>query len=358
MPEVLINRDSQGWRSPSRRTVKDEAELQRLLTASPELLPGPEDIPLIAAAEFPVISGRVDIVAVAADGTIIVTECKLRANPEIRRQVLGQVLAYAGALWQMPFEQFESAFQRRSGKSLFSLGELSEDATWDADGFRRAVSSNLQSGTFRVVVAIDEITDELKRTISYLNGHTTDSLEIVALELGYMRDGDIEILVPVVYGEEAVETKRRARTHKWTEQQFWQHASEVSSDESLTAIRRMHEWAVHHESSLYWGDGKKHPSMTAWVPFGESDAPIWTCYLADDDATVVGMNFGWLTNRATPDELRRLAEELRSIPEAANLLRDIETSEFTRRPSLPIAAIIPDEAMSAFLDAFHSLLSD
>ncbi|MCL1592964.1 MAG: hypothetical protein M3132_01265 [Actinomycetia bacterium] len=358
MPEILINRDSEGWRAPSRQTVTDEAELQRILTSSPELLPGPEEIPLLAAAEFPVISGRVDIVAVAADGTIIVVECKLRANPEIRRQVLGQVLAYASALWQMPFEQFESSFHHRSGQSLFSLDEQVDDSLWDADEFRRSVSSNLQSGTFRVVVAVDEITDELKRTIAYLNGHTTNTLEIVALELGYMRDGDIEILVPTVYGEETAATKREARTRRWTEQQFWQHASEVSSDESLTAIKTMHEWAVRHESSLYWGDGKKHPSMTAWAPFGDSDAPIWSCYLADDDETVIGMNFGWLTKRATPDQLQRLADDLGSIPDAARLLGDIETSEFTRRPSLPIAAIIPDDAMSAFLGAFDSLLSD
>jgi len=358
MPEILINRDSQGWRSPSRRTVTDEAELQQILTSSPELLPGPEDVPLIAASEFPVISGRVDIVAVAADGTIVVVECKLRANPEIRRQVLGQVLAYAGALWQMPFEQFESSFHHRSGRSLFSLEESSEGSTWDADEFRRSVSSNLQSGTFRVVVAIDEITDELKRTISYLNGHTTNSLEIVALELGYMRDGDIEILVPVVYGEEAVATKREARTRKWTEEEFWQHASDVSSAKSLTTIKRLHQWAVDHDSGLYWGDGKKHPSMTAWAPFGTTEAPIWTCYLADDDATVIGLNFGWLTSRATPDQLRQLADDLCLIPEASKLLDSIDESDYRRRPSLPVAALDPDDAMSTFLGAFDALLSD
>lgn len=110
MAEVLIRSQGGSWRTPVEQTLSSEDELQRLLAESPELLPGPDDIPLVAVREFPVDVGYVDVVAVGSDGSIVVVECKLRANPEIRRQVLGQVVAYAGFLWDMTFEAFESAF--------------------------------------------------------------------------------------------------------------------------------------------------------------------------------------------------------------------------------------------------------
>jgi hypothetical protein len=40
-----------------------------------------------------------DVVAVSADARIWIVECKLHSNPEIRRHVVGQILAYAAGLW-------------------------------------------------------------------------------------------------------------------------------------------------------------------------------------------------------------------------------------------------------------------
>ena len=53
---------------------------------------------------------------------------------------------------------------------------------WEADSLRELVSANLQSGVFTLVVAVDDITEELKRIIEYLNSVTRD--EIVVLGLG------------------------------------------------------------------------------------------------------------------------------------------------------------------------------
>ncbi len=43
-------------------------------------------------------TGSVDIALVEPAGLITLVECKLRANPEIRRAVLGQIMAYAANL--------------------------------------------------------------------------------------------------------------------------------------------------------------------------------------------------------------------------------------------------------------------
>lgn len=70
--------------------------MQHLVVRSPDLLTGEK---LATADEFPIPEiGRVDIVGVGAEGAITVVERKLQANPEIRRQVMGQMTAYAGFL--------------------------------------------------------------------------------------------------------------------------------------------------------------------------------------------------------------------------------------------------------------------
>ena len=359
MAEILIRRPGDNaWHSPSARTVGNEAELRDLLAESPELLPGPEDVPLVAVTEFSVKTGYVDIVAVGSDGSILVTECKLKANPEIRRQVLGQVLSYAGAIWGMSFEEFDHAFERRSGQSLLSLGDVYDDPEWDADGFRKTISSNLKLGAFRVVVAVDEITEELKQSISYLNSHTTTAIELLGLEVAYVRDGEVEMLIPVVYGEEAAATKRAERRHTWTEEEFWEHADDVSTPDSLAAIRALHDWAIQEGGSLYWGNGKLHPSMTAWVQVDGTESPIWSCYLADNDATLLGLNFDWLRTRTTEERMANLAEGLRSVPEAKALLEDLEEREYRRRPSLRVAGVLTrPEALEGLLEAYATLVA-
>jgi RecB family endonuclease NucS len=42
--------------------------------------------------------GRIDVLAIDADGEISICECKRASNPGSRREVVGQVLEYAGWL--------------------------------------------------------------------------------------------------------------------------------------------------------------------------------------------------------------------------------------------------------------------
>lgn len=51
---------------------------------------------------------------------------------------------------------------------------------------------------FRLVFAVDEITEDLKRAVEYLNAHTVDGTEVIVLELGYSRVGDVESSSPLV----------------------------------------------------------------------------------------------------------------------------------------------------------------
>ena len=62
--------------------------------------------------------GPVDIIYVDASGVITIVECKLRANSEIRRKVVGQLIDYASAPATNGYDEFAQVFAGRAGMGL------------------------------------------------------------------------------------------------------------------------------------------------------------------------------------------------------------------------------------------------
>jgi hypothetical protein len=123
--------------------------------------------------------------------------------------VVGQLIEYASALRGMAFAEFSDRFEARAGKPLaLAVGDIAGEA-FDDEAFKAQVTENLGAGRFRMVVVVDSITEALKQTVVYLNEHLDGSL--LALELAYLRDGEVEMLLPAVYGEESAARKERSR---------------------------------------------------------------------------------------------------------------------------------------------------
>jgi hypothetical protein len=244
---MLIRRADGGgsWHAPQTTAYTNEAELRDLVAETPSLLPGVDEGPAAAAKEMPISgAGSADVVIVDAAGDITVVECKLRANPEIRRQVVGQLLAYASAIWQMSFADFDDAFRRSEARRSLSDALVGGDDL-DEEEFSRAVEANLMSGSMRLIIAVDEITDELRRIVSYLNSHTTTNVEFLALEMRRAADEGVEVLLPEIYGEESARTKR-ARTPR---------GERLDRETLLASIREQSELAADAADALFdWAD--------------------------------------------------------------------------------------------------------
>jgi len=137
---VLIRRSGESWRSPKVTAYSNEDALQSLVATSPQLLPGGAAA-LAVAREFPVAAGSIDLVGVDPDGEVVVCECKLEANREARRMVVGQLFAYAGALWELSFDDFSERFASQAKASLTEAV-----AKW-----RRPTRSSFASGSRRTL---------------------------------------------------------------------------------------------------------------------------------------------------------------------------------------------------------------
>src|SRR5206468_1602177 len=104
----------------------------------------------------------VDVVGVNVEGGVTLCECKLARNPGARREVVGQLLEYAATLRGLDYEAFSDRFQARATVSLLDAVSDIAGEGFDAEAFEAAVSDNLIAGRFRLVIAVDRITEALK----------------------------------------------------------------------------------------------------------------------------------------------------------------------------------------------------
>ena len=277
---MLIRHAGELWRSPESETFDDEAALELLLKDSPNLLPGTQGAPVAVVSQLQVPgTGPADLVAVSTDGGITLVECKLRANPEIRRHVLGQVFAYASGLWHLSYEEFDAAYSKRAGMTLLEhVREAARhnSADFDEDSFVEAIEQALSTGHFSLVIAVDKITDELRKTIEFVNSHTEDSLNLLGMQLAYVKDGDVEILVPSTYGAEAAEEKawsagRSQRAVPWTLDEVCADILRDTPDRT-GVLRQLTQWAAGNPHVTVHGGGGASPGVMFAIDAGRPGA--------------------------------------------------------------------------------------
>jgi hypothetical protein len=334
---VLIKRDDEDWHEPEVSAYRNEKELQKILIASPHLLPKSAGAAVVVD-EFPVSSGSIDVVAVEPSGQLVLCECKLEANAQSRRTVVGQLMSYAGAVWQLSYDDFVDRFSRRLGRPLIDGVRAITGAHWDEDQFREAVTENLAAGTFRLIVAVDAITDELKKTVRYLNLHSTPGVEVLALELGYTRDGDVEILVPTSYGEEV--TPPRPRRPEWNQDGLFEVLEQACAPDGVAAVRELWAFLAERQARPSWGRGHG-AGVTLYLAIDGEEQPLFSIYGYTETQSTVAINFEWLVSRGVPHErLDQIAAQARSIPGAAERLAGLEEADFRKRPGLAIDTVV------------------
>ena len=353
--KILIRNAGEGkWQMVESAIYNAEVELQRLLAETPSLVAIPDirpgSSPLVAAVREVGLpgSGSTDILAFNPDGNIAIIECKLAANAEIKRKVIGQVLEYGAYLWGMTYQDLDQKVQARAGQSLADLVRgVADDPDWDEEVFREAVAKTLADGTFILVIAVDEMNEELDRTVRFLNNCGNPAFAFAALEMRRFQAGVTEILVPQVMGEVKTPPPTPGGDRKkWTEKDFFDAAEQELPATIMSIVRDLYEWAKHKADRLQWGTGKTAGTFTFY-------------YLTDDIAAsvfnvstqgVVMLNFGQLNHSLPKVIADQFREAVVNIPSFSKLSTD--TRQY---PTIAIAEAFVDQP--ACLDHFKAAVA-
>lgn len=296
--KIMVRTDAKGrWQKVDEKTFERETELQLLLYSNLDLIP----VEMLDAERRPIRvsvreaglpgSGQTDLLGVDEDGNIVVVETKLASNQEIKRKVIGQILEYAAYLWQKPYEEFDSIVRARRGKGLIELMQEAEkdDEDWTSEDFRSAVAENLRVGRFGLFIVVDEINEELRRIIDFLNTNA-GNLQLYALELKYFRTDGGEIVLPQIYGL-TNELPAAASTPTWDEEQFRKRVETTVADIGMrTALLDLFQFLQTNGYHPKWGRGKDAGRVAFRIPHHQArDGFITVIRLKTDGGIKLGL---------------------------------------------------------------------
>lgn len=263
---------------------------------------------LLFRASVLIDTNEVDLLGVDADGTIVIVECKLEANREARRMVVGQILEYAGQLRGRSYEEFEEMMTSGSDISLVDIvRQHISDKAWSEADFRAAVDEGLKSGDFRLVIAVNGMNDELKGIVEHLNQRGGVRLE--ALELHQFQDEKTktQVLVPELYGTARRTTAVRATREPWDCDSFAKDAAvkQGLADNQITTIKDLHDRLQSDlKAEITWGRGPTYASFGAKWGFTHKSV-VWVA----SNGTML-LQFGALYKSEEEKAFRRKLQEI------------------------------------------------
>ena len=326
MKILVRNEDINNWELVKSYSYDNEAELQKLLSESPDLIPandmreGSGDL-VAAVREFNVSIGSIDLLAFSGDGDIAVIECKLASNPEVKRKVIGQVLEYGSAIWGMDYEDLDQGIRDRTNKSLADfVGSEISDPEWDEELFRSNIEKHLEDGNFILVIVVDEINDELSKIIRFLNACGNPRFSFTALEMRRFHTKSLEILVPKVDGDYRSPTTRETTGRRtWDESSLFADARKKLNEYSLRIYRELFEFSKKYShGGIEYGTGYKKGSFSFYYENHGKRKSVFSAYSNGD----FSINFGFFSQIFGDKTVKDFAENLAKIPAFSDVLDD------------------------------------
>ena len=317
MKILLRNEGQKGWSMVSSFSYKDEKELQKLLTESPDLIPsrdlreGAGDL-VAVVREFPLTIGSVDLLAFSRDGDIAIIECKLADNPEGKRKVIGQVLEYGSAIWGMTYADMDQKVKLRTGKSLTDfVRDQVNDPSWEEETFRTNIEEHLQEGNFILVIVVDEINENLTQIIRFLNACGNPKFSFAALEMRRFHSGSTEVLVPRVDGDVRTPSLRDPSERiAWTKELILKDAKSKLIPQAFDFFIDLYEFIEKYsQNGAGLGTGKQNGSVTFYCKKGSTRSSVFSIYSNGD----LAINIGFMKNIFSPEVVQNFRDRLEKL---------------------------------------------
>lgn len=350
-------------------TYSQEALLQRDLADFPKLLAGdqmdtrePRQWALVAReASVPDENDgnerwSADHLFVDQDAIPTIVEVKRSEDTRRRREVAGQMLDYAShAAHYWEAEDLQGTFGATCEERELMPEEVLAglvDADDPPEDFWTQVESNLRSGHVRLLFVADDIPNELKRIVEFLNEQMS-AAEVLAVEVTQYTCADRTAYVPRLYGqtEEARQSRQSTTRPNHDEDDFLHDVAEKERDGELTAgeattLRDLYRF-VRNEADDYDFGGTANVSVTArWDALGGSNG-MFTISAAG------GVKFWQPKNTHEPGETPWSREDLEEWYEAIAALPTVSKTpeNLYENPKFPVEVLTDESVREQFESA-------
>lgn len=174
----------------------NEYELQDLIAENPELLMADDEpsVVLVQRELNLLNAGSLDLLLVDSEGRPTAVEVKLARNTQSRREVVGQIFDYVSDLAQMTVDELDQSLNGQLDTALKSFCGDDYDENI-VEKLWRSCGANLRAGQVRIVVAIDDASEDLIRIVSFINDHSDIDVRLVSISKYVSGDNEV-VLVP------------------------------------------------------------------------------------------------------------------------------------------------------------------
>ncbi len=373
--KIYLLREGETLQPLSEQPYASEDLLQSLLARYPDLLAGDQiqtSDPrrwLLVSREVPIpdedeSAGRwsLDHLFLDQDAIPTLVEVKRSNDNRIRREVIGQMLDYAAnAVVYWPVEMVRAKFEAASERDgedpaelILALLQTEGNAGEIVEAFWAKVKTNLQAGRIRMVFVADEIPQELRRVIEFLNGQM-DPAEVIGVEVRQFIGEGLKTLVPKVIGQTALAQQAKGTSQpsrRWDEATLLQELTTQHGPEAAKAAKDLVAWAARIFDRLWWGAGKQYGSV---VPILQLGGYKWRFFYLSTDAQIY-VYFQYLQDKPPFDAEEKRLQFLNKV----NLIPGVRLPKevITRYPTISLASLAKGEALERFQEAIEWAISE
>jgi len=136
--------------------LPSEQLLEEMIVSDPRILSG--EWMLIGRQEVTSYGGRIDLLAIAPDGSLVLIELKRDRTP---REIIAQALDYASWIEQLTPEKIAQIYQRFSGGGNLDLAFLQR--------FGSDLDEDTLNESHQIIIVAAELDASTERIVSYLN---------------------------------------------------------------------------------------------------------------------------------------------------------------------------------------------
>ena len=337
-----------------------EGKLQDYLEEYPTLIPlgdiveSASDL-ICIGREVGAGSGSMDLLCIDKDGLLTVVETKLRRNREARREVIGQIIEYASCVsqwaaddvYRLASEYFAKSTrvpESYKGKTLEAImQEIIGPELLDED-FRTKIEQNLRDGRIRLIIAVDELIEPLRATVTFLNSHS--NFDILLLQVTDFQESEAKkVLVPLLFGYSTKSGGGGRGTKHWDEVSFLADTKNRCKPQITATVRRLFTFTKDNADGISWGKGVSYGSFT----FRKSRHGVLASVFTINSNGSGYIGFGPMVSAGVNgDILRAFRAKLNEIP-GINI--PVEAVELGKFPSFTLETLTKTDNLKNFQDA-------